>query len=196
MTFTSRARRARLWLAPVAAALVWSAPGLAREVGGVAFAPVVRAETRELALCGAGLLRWRLLKGYAMALYLPACEDGVDPLDDVAKHLELSTFWPIGAERFARTAGRILERSFAPSELDALRGRLAEIDASWRDVRPGDRYALTYVPGRGTTLKLNGDELVTIPGADFARAYFGIWLGERSMDEDLRDALLSWQGGP
>jgi hypothetical protein len=39
-------------------------------------------------------------------------------------------------------------------------------------------------------LSLNGESLVTIPGADFAKAYFGIWLGPDALDADLRTALL------
>jgi chalcone isomerase-like protein len=57
-------------------------------------------------------------------------------------------------------------------------------------VSPGDRYALTYVPDVGTELRLNEESLATIPGEDFAEAYFGIWLGDQPLDEGLRDKLL------
>jgi hypothetical protein len=46
------------------------------------------------------------------------------------------------------------------------------------------------VPQRGTTLTLNGVDLGTIPGADFARAVFSIWLGERPIDRGFKRALL------
>jgi hypothetical protein len=52
------------------------------------------------------------------------------------------------------------------------------------------------VPGRGTTVSLNGEPLVEVEGADFARAYFGIWLGDDPMDRGLRKALLADAGHP
>ena len=71
-----------------------------------------------------------------------------------------------------------------------LRGK---IDALYQDVEPGDRYALTYVPGAGTELAKNGEPLGVIPGADFASAYFAIWLGDDPIDASLRDQLLSFE---
>lgn len=63
--------------------------------------------------------------------------------------------------------------------------------ARYEDVKPGDRYALTYIPGRGTELSLNGLRKGVISGADFGRAYYRIWLGEHPIDASLRDQLLS-----
>ena len=60
----------------------------------------------------------------------------------------------------------------------------------YRDVEEGDRYRLTYSPGVGTTVALNGEPLGTIPGADFAADYFGIWLGEEPLDRSFRDQVL------
>jgi hypothetical protein len=57
-------------------------------------------------------------------------------------------------------------------------------------VKPGDRYALTYVPGVGTELTLNGSPLGTVAGADFASAVFAIWLGPKALDESLKTQLL------
>jgi hypothetical protein len=67
------------------------------------------------------------------------------------------------------------------------------MNAAYRGVAPGDRYALVYAPGSGTTLLWNGEERVTISGADFAAAYFAIWLGHDPVDESLRRRLLEPQ---
>ena len=68
--------------------------------------------------------------------------------------------------------------------------RLDRFGSMYRDVRPGDRYALNYVPGLGTELTLNGASLGRIPGADFAAAVFAIWLGANPIDEDFKAELL------
>jgi hypothetical protein len=46
------------------------------------------------------------------------------------------------------------------------------------------------VPGAGTELALNGNRLGVVEGADFAAAYFRIWLGDSPVDTRLRDQLL------
>lgn len=47
-----------------------------------------------------------------------------------------------------------------------LKKRMDQINAVYRDVKRGDRYSLTYQPGRGTELAFNGTPLVTLEGAD------------------------------
>jgi Chalcone isomerase-like len=68
---------------------------------------------------------------------------------------------------------------------------LDRLNAWYRDVEPGDRYSLTYVPGVGTELALNDQRLGVIDGAHFADAYFRIWHGDRPIDASLRDRLLN-----
>jgi hypothetical protein len=58
-------------------------------------------------------------------------------------------------------------------------------------VEPGDRYTLTYAPGWGTELALNGEPLGRIAGPDFASAVFSIWLGDEPMDKPLKRRLLT-----
>jgi hypothetical protein len=49
---------------------------------------------------------------------------------------------------------------------------------------------LCHAPGRATRLLLNGQELSRIDGEDFAAAYFGIWLRDGAISEELRATLL------
>ncbi len=171
--------------------------GRAGVIEGVSFADEVRLgdgsdpEAARLRLRSMALLRYRVVfRGYVAALYLP--DDIASPrvLDETPRRLELRYFWGIGAEDFGRAADQKLEESRSAEELAALRERIDRLHAAYRDVEPGDRYALDYIPGAGTTLRLNGDPLIEIPGADFAEVYFGLWLGDDPLDEGLRDTLL------
>ena len=157
----------------------------------VTFAESAQAGPVTLPLHNAALLRYlKVIKAYVAALYLP---EGVTPdlvLSDVPKRLELSYFVSIKGPDFGKGAEPTLERNQTPAELARLRSRIDRINAIYRDVKPGDRYALTYLPGRGTELALNGAPLVVIEGADFAAAYFGIWLGREPIDEKLKRGLL------
>ena len=61
------------------------------------------------------------------------------------------------------------------------------------DARNGDRCAIQYIPGYGTELTHNGRLMGLFPGADFARIYFSIWLGDRPASVRLRNDLLNTQ---
>ena len=179
----------------LAAALVAAAPGGARasevaELAGVSFARELRVGDTSLALHSLGLLRWLFFEAYVAALYLGDDAPPQRALADVPKRLEIHYFRAIDGARIGEAALAILERNFGPERLLPLRPRIDAIAGLYRDVAPGDRYALTYLPGRGTELSFNGEPRGTIPGADFAEAYFAIWLGAQPIDASLRDQLL------
>jgi hypothetical protein len=166
-------------------------PGTAAELEGVHFADQVRAGDSTLRLSCVGLLRYKLfIKAYVAALYIGDGAATGDALADVPKRLELSYFWSIRGADFGKAGDQILAQNVDAQTFATLRPRLDRINAWYRDVKPGDRYALTYVPGAGTELALNGNRIGVVEGADFAAAYFRIWLGDTPIDSRLRDQLL------
>lgn len=185
-------RRLGLSVAIALITVLPTAPSSAATLEGVSFSDRLEVEGTPLSLHGLALFRYRVFfRAYVAALYLSEPADARRPLADVPRRLELSYFWGIAGPDFGRSADVLLARNVAPERLAALRPRIERIASLYRDVEPGDRYSLTYVPGRGTELALNGERLGVIPGADFAAAYFAIWLGRDPLDADLRDALLS-----
>lgn len=165
--------------------------GAERTVEGVPFPLLYEGEGFSLRLHNAALLRYKIVfRGYVVALYLP---DGADPasaLGPVPKRLEFSYFWKIPGPEFGKAGEEILARNVDRQTVTALRERLDSINRAYKDVKPGDRYALTYRPGKGTELSFNGKPLVLVEGDDFAAAYFSIWLGKKPIDEDLKNELL------
>ena len=157
----------------------------------VAFTRNYAVEGVSLRLHNAALLRYKVFfRGYVVGLYLP---DGADPaaaLGDVPKRLEFHYFWDIPGPEFGKAGERILARNIDGATMKALRDRLDRLDRAYRDVKPGDRYALTYLPGKGTELSFNGAPLLVVEGADFAAAYFSIWLGAKPIDDGLKKELL------
>lgn len=177
-------------------ALATSPPGGAADIEGVRFADQIRSREVTLRLRCVGLLRYKLfIKAYVAALYLGDGTAPDDVLADVPKRLEINYFWSIDAADFGRAGEEILKRNVDDGTFVTLRPRLDRINAWYRDVKPGDRYSLTYLPGVGTQLALNGAEIGVIDGADFAKAYFRIWLGDKPIDADLREQLLGCDRG-
>jgi len=50
--------------------------------------------------------------------------------------------------------------------------------------------SFTYLPGAGVSVEVQGATKGTIPGADFAEALFGIWLGASPPNPGLKEGLL------
>lgn len=191
-------RRKSMGTVALVAAMLSLAPAwraVAATIEGVQFAESFRAGNVDLRLHGTGLLRYlKVFKGYVAALYLPEGEKAEQAVVSGARRLELSYFWDIKGTDFATAGDKILADNVDRALVEQLRPRLERMNALYRDVKPGDRYALTYVPGVGTELSLNGTPLGTIEGEDFARAYFSIWFGEKPIDLALKRQLLRSSG--
>ena len=166
-------------------------PAGASQVEGVKFEPVHRAADQVLELSGAGLLRYMgFIKVYVGALYLPP---GVDPsqvLSDTAKRLEVEYFHAIDGEDFGPATIEGISRNVGEETLARLMPKIDYHNSLYVDVKPGDRYALTYIPGRGTELSLNGEPRGIIEGAEFAAALFSIWLGPEPLSRSFKTAQL------
>jgi hypothetical protein len=160
-------------------------------VEGVEFKRELRVNDAFLALRGYGLLRYLVfVKAYVAAFYLPESVRSEDALTDVPKHLEIEYFHPIVAQDFAKATSASISQNTSLATYQGLKPKVEDLNALYRDVAPGDRYALTYTPGKGTTLSWNGQPLGTVEGREFAAALFGIWLGSSPLDSNLKRLLL------
>jgi len=177
-----------LWTIRVAVAL-WVLHGA--PVDAFTFADEYRIGHDTLTLRGTGLVRELLfIKVVAAALYV---EDGTpveQALSDVGKRVEMQSFRTIPAEDFIREAEIALAENVPAPTIDALRPRLEQLHQAYGDLKPDDRYAITYLPNLGTRLELNGQVKVTIQGSDFAAAYFRVWLGDNPIHKKLKVQLL------
>lgn len=170
---------------------IFGSDSVATELNGERFADRLAIGGTELHLRGADVLTWAMMFDvYAGAFYLPQGHSGRDWTDPVPKHLELAYFRNIAGADFAKSSDKLLRQNLPPETYQTLETRLQRLYGWFRNVTSGDRYSLSYIPGTGTELRLNGQTLGTIQGGDFANAYFGIWLGENPIKEKFRDRLL------
>ncbi len=58
------------------------------------------------------------------------------------------------------------------------------------DLLENDRITISYIPGQGTTVKINVETKGTIPGSDFMQALWAIWLGANPVDGGMKDGML------
>lgn len=153
--------------------------------------PALREDGANFVRVGQTTFRWKaILKVYDITLHLGAGQQARGALADVPMRLELLYHRAFTPAEIVKGGDEFLRRNVDSATFERLAPRLADLNRSYVSVKPGDAYALTYIPGRGTTLRLNGKALTTIPGYDFANSYFRIWLGDNPISGTIRDELL------
>lgn len=161
------------------------------EIEGVQFENSYETQGIRMKIQGTGLLRYLgFIKAYVGALYLEEGSLITDVLSDKPKRLEVEYFHALKGEDFGVSTNKVIAKNTDAQTLEKIRPQIDYHNSLYEDVQPGDRYSLTYIPGRGTELALNGKIKGIIKGADFASALFSMWLGEFPMNEPFKKQLL------
>jgi hypothetical protein len=129
---------------------------------------------------------------YAAAFYAPAQASASQALaKPLTQRLELYYFRNIDSQDVIKAAWVTLERQHDATTLAPLRSQIDDLHATFRDIRPGDRYALNLTAGAGLTLEVNGKVAYTSQDPALAKAYLGIWLAPNGLSDKLRTNLLA-----
>ena len=59
-----------------------------------------------------------------------------------------------------------------------------------KELKDGDIFDIVYVPGTGVVIYTKKKIAAKIKGLDFKKALFGIWLGKKPVDNNLKKDLL------
>lgn len=163
----------------------------AAEIEGVTFRDRFDANGTALELRGTGLFRYLVfIKAYVGALYMPAEVPSEEVLSDIPKRLEVEYFHAIKGEDFGTATNKVMPQNVDVETFERLKPLIDYHNSLYKDVERGDRYSLTYIPGKGTTLALNDEPLGVIEGAEFAAAVFSMWLGANPMNKGFKNQLL------
>jgi hypothetical protein len=155
------------------------------------FRPTFQTMNTTLELWGVGELRYLgFVKIYNGALYLPVETNKRQVLENIPKRLEVRYARSFKAKDFGPATIAGIKKNVDPATYARLESRIAYHNGLYDDIAPGDRVSLTYIPAVGTQLEINGTTKGTIEGADFARALFSMWLGEKPFDKNFKRALL------
>ncbi len=177
-------------LAPARAA---RPPAPEREIAGVRVPEKVQVGEKDLTLNGAGLRTKTIfkVKVYVAGLYLekPTRDASQVIASETIKRVDLTFLRDLDRKQIAEAIEDGFERN-SKKDLPALEERLDQLCKIIPDVNKRDALQITYVPGKGTTITVRGEERGTIEGKDFADALFLVWLGKDPVDNDLRKTLL------
>jgi len=167
---------------------VWAAT-----VRGVEFEDKIKVDDTELVLYAVGLLKWKyLIKVYQVALYKPKRIPIRQVLGvNVPKRLEYYFFIDMKASDFQDTGLELMTRNVGREKAQGLLKELEALNECYRDVEEGQRYSLTYLPGKGLEMALDGKVLGQVEGDEFAVSYLSIWLGPDPVSKDLQEGMFA-----
>jgi len=153
-----------------------SSPGIARDTS------YIDEIVSSAKLQGSGRLTWWGLNIYDASFY----RIGSSSSSDFALDMRYQRSF-----RGITIANRTVEemkRTGVPENQAIVWGE--QLAAFLPNVESGQTLTAVYIPNAGTIFYHDGKRIAQIPGADFSRAFFGIWLDPKTSAPKLREQLL------
>ncbi|MCP4680644.1 MAG: chalcone isomerase [Deltaproteobacteria bacterium] len=167
--------------------------GHTREVGGVSIPESMNAGGQKMILNGAGVREKFFIDIYAVGLYLKNKKGNAKQILNADEPMAIRMHIVSGLVTPKKMANNVNE-SFKRStggNIAPIKDRKDKMISVFRNgIKKGDVYDLIYIPGTGVKVSKNGKVKQTIPGLDFKKALFGIWIASPPLSKDLKKALL------
>ena len=133
-------------------------------------------------LQGSGRLTWWGLHIYDAAFYR------VGSLSSPEFALDMRYQKSFSGKAIATRSVEEMKRIGVSDEQAARWGK--ELTSFLPNVESGQTLTAIYAPRQGTTFYYEGKQIAQIPGAEFPKAFFGIWLDPKTSAPKLRAELL------
>ncbi len=164
----------------------------AATVAGVNIADTVDVAGHKLVLNGAGLRKKFVVKVYTGALYLPAKANNAGTIlaTDQARRMVMHFVYDVGKEKIAEAWTEGLEDN-TPNASAEVKNNFKLLSSWMEDVDEGQEIVMTYVPGTGTTVQVNGKMKGTLAGKATNDAILATWIGPKpGPGGDFKKAVL------
>lgn len=184
-------RKAAMSLAFVALVMAVIFDLQAATLAGVTMPDAVKVGDTQLVLNGLGLRKKFVVKVYVAGLYLEQKTSDANAImkTDGPKRIVMHFLHAASKDQMADA----FDESFKNNAPDASKTMKADIDrllAALQPVKEGDQMIFTYVPGKGTTLAINGTDKLTIAAPAFSPVLLSVWLGPKPPNGDLKKGML------
>lgn len=176
----------------LAALLAVALPAAAGTLAGVTLPDTITVGSRTLVLNGLGLRTKLFVKVYVAGLYLEKKSDDAAAIvqSDSAKRIVLQFIRSeVGREQMTEAFDEALKAN-APDKAASLQAECKQFLGALETMREKEQFAVTYVPGEGTTVTVRGKDKLTIPGQAFGQVVFSMWLGPKPPNAGLKNGLL------
>lgn len=164
----------------------------AATVAGVNIAETTDVAGHKLVLNGAGIRKKLFIKVYTGALYLPAKANNAAAIlsADQPRSMVMHFVFDVGKEKIAEAWGEGLEAN-TPNAPAEVKNNFKQLSSWMEDVKDGQEIVLSYVPGTGTTVHVNGKLKGTLTGKATSDAILSTWIGPKpGPGDDFKKAVL------
>lgn len=173
-------------------ALLLAVPAGAGTLAGVNLPDKAEVKGQTLVLNGLGLRKKFVIKVYVGGLYLPQKEKSAPKIlsGDTPHRMVLHFLYGVSKDQMCEAWDEGLEANTPNPSAEVKKG-FATL-CSWMEAVPeGQQIVLTYVPGEGTHVDVNGKTKGTLAGAATADAILSTWLGPKpGPGDDFKKAVL------
>lgn len=173
-------------------------PAYARTCSGITLPDSVNVDGTRLVLNGMGIREATALQVdvYVAGLYVPARSHDADTLlaGDTPRRVVMHMVRDVSRED-AMEGFLTGLRNNSPNDMAALEPAIARLRSVVQAMNEGEVVTITYVPGRGTEIAINGRSRGVVEGALFGRAIFRNFIGPRPPNRGLRTGLLGGECG-
>lgn len=173
-------------------ALSLTLPAGAGTLAGVTLPDKAEVGGQTLALNGLGLRTKFFIKVYVGGLYLPQKEKAAAKVmsQDVPRRMVMHFLYSVSKSQMADAWEEGLEDN-TPNASPEVKTAFKTLQSWMEDVPKGNKIVLTYVPGVGTTVEVNGKSKGTLGGKAVSDAILNTWIGpDPAPGEDFKKAVL------
>jgi hypothetical protein len=161
-----------------AAALSSPAPGSAGTLAGVTLPDTAPAGSESLVLNGMGLRKKFFIKVYVGGLYLPHKDGDAARIlaADAPRRMEMDFLYGVSPSQMCDAWKEGLAAN-TPNASAEVKKSFATLCSWMEEIPKGHKLVLTYLPGSGTQVEVNGRVKGTLEGKPTADAILATWIG-------------------
>ena len=167
--------------------------GYAKEVAGVDMPDSIMAANEVVILNGAGIMTKYFIKAYAGGLYLKQKSGDANAIINADEPMAIK----IHIISRLITSNKMKESTLegfnnsTSGNIAPFKDKIDTFISVFKDnIKINDVYDIIYTPDEGTKVYKNKELKSTVKGLDFKKVLFGIWLGNKQADKDLKAGML------
>ena len=180
-----------LSLSILASTFVFAQAKKTKEYHGVSFYTETTINEVNVVINGAGVREKYFMDMYVAALYLKKKSTDASKIisadEEMGIHIKLISSM-VTREKFKTSVTEGFKNaSSGTATQEEQKKFMSFLSEEFKD---GDKIYLDYVPSKGVKVYKNGELKGTIPGLEFKKALFAIWLGTVPAQESLKNEML------
>lgn len=184
--------RSRLAALMLSLSLAVPATLFAATLAGVTMADSAAVNGQSLVLNGVGLRKKLFIKVYVGGLYLAAKQSNAATVlaTDGPRRMEMHFLFSVSKDQMSDAWEEGLTNNTPNASAD-VKAAFKTLGSWMEPIPSGNAMTLTYVPGTGTLVEVNGKTKGTLPGKATSDAILATWIGSNpAPGEDFKKGVL------